>query len=51
MDLVILKYSSTLNGYTHLNLTKLDVLDDFDEIKIGVAYVYKVCRPLTPLPF
>ena len=27
-----------LNGFTYLNLTKLDVLSDLDEIKIGVAY-------------
>lgn len=38
LDLMILKYSVTLNGYTHLNLTKLDILDTFDEIKIAVGY-------------
>lgn len=27
-----------INGLTHLNLTKLDVLSDLAEIKIGVAY-------------
>jgi adenylosuccinate synthase len=27
-----------INGYTSLNLTKLDVLNDFAEIKIGVQY-------------
>lgn len=27
-----------INGYTALALTKLDILDDFEEIKIGVAY-------------
>lgn len=27
-----------LNDYTSLNLTKLDVLDHLDEIKIGVEY-------------
>ena len=27
-----------INGYSSLNLTKLDILDDFDEIKVGVGY-------------
>ncbi|EAW07284.1 adenylosuccinate synthase ADE12 [Aspergillus clavatus NRRL 1] len=38
-DLVLCRYSHAINHYTALNLTKLDVLDDFDEIKVGVAYV------------
>jgi adenylosuccinate synthase len=28
-----------INGYTSLNLTKLDVLDQLDTIKIGVNYM------------
>ncbi len=28
-----------MNGYAALALTKLDILDDLDEIKIGVDYV------------
>lgn len=39
LDLVLCRYSHAINHYTALNLTKLDVLDDFDEIKVGVAYV------------
>ena len=27
-----------INGYTELNLTKLDVLDGFEEIKVAVGY-------------
>ena len=27
-----------LNGFTSLNLTKLDILDSFKEIKVAVAY-------------
>lgn len=27
-----------INGYTALAITKLDILDEFGEIKIGVAY-------------
>ncbi|CDO94095.1 unnamed protein product [Kluyveromyces dobzhanskii CBS 2104] len=38
LDLVVLKYSNIINGYTSLNITKLDVLDTFKEIKIGVSY-------------
>jgi adenylosuccinate synthase len=40
-DAVILKYTHLLNGYSYLNLTKVDVLDGFAELKIGVAYKYK----------
>jgi adenylosuccinate synthase len=28
-----------INGYTSINLTKLDVLDQLEEIQIGVAYL------------
>jgi adenylosuccinate synthase len=38
LDLVVLKHSHACNDYTALNLTKLDVLDDFDEIKIATSY-------------
>lgn len=38
LDLVLLKYSALINHYTTFNFTKLDVLDDFDEIKVAVAY-------------
>lgn len=38
LDLVVLKYSLGVNSYTHLNFTKLDVLDSFSEIKIAVGY-------------
>ena len=27
-----------INGYTSLNVTKLDILDELDEIKVGVCY-------------
>ena len=41
LDLVLLKYSTLINGYTSLNITKLDVLDTFTEIPVGVSYKYK----------
>ncbi|KAF4125417.1 adenylosuccinate synthase [Geosmithia morbida] len=37
-DLVVVKYSTSINCYTALNLTKLDVLDTFETIKIAIAY-------------
>jgi len=33
-----LKYSSQINGFDYLAITKLDVLSDLDEIKICTAY-------------
>jgi len=38
LDVMVLKHSQRINGYTCWNLTKLDVLDELDEIKIGVGY-------------
>uniref|UniRef100_A0A8C2FS68 Adenylosuccinate synthetase n=1 Tax=Cyprinus carpio TaxID=7962 RepID=A0A8C2FS68_CYPCA len=38
LDLVILKYAHMINGFTALALTKLDILDVLEEIKVGVAY-------------
>ncbi|KAF7799358.1 hypothetical protein EIP86_010590 [Pleurotus ostreatoroseus] len=39
LDLVVMKYSTLINGYDTLNLTKLDVLDDFKEIKVATKYL------------
>uniref|UniRef100_A0A4W3K5Y1 Adenylosuccinate synthetase n=1 Tax=Callorhinchus milii TaxID=7868 RepID=A0A4W3K5Y1_CALMI len=38
LDLVLLKYAHMINGFTALALTKLDILDVFQELKIGIAY-------------
>ncbi|MFO7846169.1 MAG: adenylosuccinate synthase [Balneolaceae bacterium] len=38
LDLVALKYAVDLNGMDQLALTKMDVLDDFDQIKVCTAY-------------
>lgn len=38
LDLVVVKYSASINYYSALNLTKLDVLDTFDTIKMAIAY-------------
>ena len=37
-DSVVVRYSARVNGLTGLAVTKLDVLDTFDEIKIGTGY-------------
>jgi len=34
-----MKHSCLINGYDSLNLTKLDVLDELEEIKIAVKYM------------
>lgn len=38
LDLVLLRYTTNINGYTGFCLTKLDILDTLPEIKIGIAY-------------
>lgn len=38
LDAVALDFSSYLNGFTSIAVTKLDVLDSFDEIKVCEAY-------------
>jgi len=40
LDAVILRYAVRINGLTDLAITKLDVLDSFETIKICVAYRY-----------
>jgi adenylosuccinate synthase len=38
LDIVSLSYSVRVNGIQSIAMTKLDVLDDFDEIRVCVAY-------------
>ena len=38
LDMVALKYTVMLNGVTQLIMMKADVLNDFDTIKVAVAY-------------
>ncbi|WP_293448985.1 adenylosuccinate synthase [Persephonella sp.] len=40
LDLVALRFAARVNGMDGLIITKLDVLDHFDEIKVAVAYEY-----------
>lgn len=39
LDLVALKYSVMINGITDIALTKLDVLDNFSELKLCTDYI------------
>lgn len=38
LDMVMLHYVDMINGFTGIAVTKLDILDDQPEIKIGIAY-------------
>lgn len=46
MDLIALKYTQRLNGFSELALMKLDVLAGLDKIKLAVAYKHKFGRVL-----
>ncbi|KXZ48552.1 hypothetical protein GPECTOR_27g723 [Gonium pectorale] len=50
MDIIALRYTARINGLTHLNITKLDVLSGLDEIKIGVGYKTKDGATLRSVP-
>lgn len=50
LDLVALKYAVRVNGITHIAVTKLDVLDEFDEIPVCVAYEHRGQRT-TEVPY
>ena len=38
LDLVVVKHSAMINGYDIFNLTKLDVLDQLEDIKVATGY-------------
>ena len=49
VDCVMLRHAARVNSLTELALTKLDVLDDFDEIKVCIGYELDG-RPLRGYP-
>ncbi|KAF2765974.1 Adenylosuccinate synthetase [Teratosphaeria nubilosa] len=49
LDLVVVKFSNAINWYDAINLTKLDVLDDFEELKVATEYQYQG-QKLTSFP-
>lgn len=50
LDIVALKYTVMINGVTSLIMTKADVLDTFDSLRVAVAYKTKK-GVITTLPF
>lgn len=50
LDIVSLRYSCQINGFSSLNLTKLDVLSDLAEIKLGVSYKHADGTPIKLFP-
>ncbi|KAJ4710286.1 Adenylosuccinate synthetase, chloroplastic [Melia azedarach] len=50
LDMVALKYCCQINGFSSLNLTKLDVLSNLPEIQLGVAYKQIDGTPLKSFP-
>ena len=49
LDLPALRYAARINGLTKLVVTKLDVLDEFDEIKVAIGYE-TATGPVTGFP-
>lgn len=59
LDMVALKYAVMINGVTELIMMKADVLNDFQELKIAVAYrvggvettefPYESCEEIVPI--
>ncbi|KAH6819392.1 adenylosuccinate synthase [Perilla frutescens var. frutescens] len=50
LDIVALKYCCQINGFSSLNLTKLDVLSDLPEIQLGVTYKLADGTPIHSFP-
>ncbi|XP_062095064.1 adenylosuccinate synthetase 2, chloroplastic [Humulus lupulus] len=50
IDIVALKYCCQINGFSSLNLTKLDVLSDLPEIQLGVTYKLVDGTPIKSFP-
>jgi adenylosuccinate synthase len=50
LDLVLLRYAARVNGFTHLTLTKMDILSGLKTIKLCVSYQREgVTYPNLPL--
>jgi adenylosuccinate synthase len=50
LDIFALRYSCQINGFSALNLTKLDVLSSLDEIQLGVSYKHEDGTPVKSFP-
>ncbi|GMI10134.1 hypothetical protein TrRE_jg1042 [Triparma retinervis] len=49
LDIPQMKFSTNINGFTSLNLTKLDVLTGLPELKIGIRYTLDG-KPIDTMP-
>jgi len=38
LDIPLLRYTNVVNGYSTINITKLDVLNTLEKVKIGITY-------------
>ncbi|KAI3981633.1 hypothetical protein MKX01_007553 [Papaver californicum] len=50
LDIVALKFCNQINGFSSLNVTKLDVLSSVQEIKLGISYKTIDGTPITSFP-
>lgn len=49
LDLELVKFTTLVNGYTALCMTKLDILDSFEKVLVGVGYTIDG-KPLDSFP-
>jgi adenylosuccinate synthase len=51
LDLVQLRYARRINGFTHLAITKLDVLSGLGTLKVGTSYLTDSGAELDDFPY
>lgn len=51
LDLVQLKYAARINGFTHLTITKLDVLSGLGDLKLCTSYKTNTGAELDDFPY
>ena len=49
LDACVVRYAGLISGIDYMAVTRLDILDNFEEIKMCVAYKYK-CEILNEIP-
>lgn len=49
LDMVMLRYSHMINGFSAVAITKLDIMDVLEEVKIGVSYTLNG-KPMESFP-
>jgi hypothetical protein len=48
--ILLLRYSCQINGFSTLNLTKLDILSNMDEIQLRLSYKHEDGTPVKSFP-